>query len=97
MNAAILMNFSHTDDNEPEVKPDHLMTYLSHLQDLHANDDGTCNYMHPCAFAASENSDNILHYGEMIKMHDRENFQDAMETKINGLNKSAIFNVEQWT
>jgi len=50
-NTAILFN---TDDNIPEVKPDHLTTYLSHLQNLHANDDGTCNYMHPCAFAASE-------------------------------------------
>ena len=66
-------------DNEPEVKPEH--------------HDGTCNYMHPCAFAASENSDNTLHYGEMIKMHDRENFQDMMETEIDGLNKSAIFNI----
>ena len=94
-NAAILMDFSHTGDNEPEVKPNHLMTYLSHLQALYANDDGTCNYMHPCAFAASENSDNTLHYGEMIKMHDRENFQDAMETEIDGLNKSAVFNVER--
>ena len=51
------------------------MTYLSHLQDLNANNDGTCNYMHPCTFSARANSDNTLHYGEMIKMHDRENFK----------------------
>ena len=96
VNAAFLMEQFKHDDNKPAVKPDHFTTYLSHLQDLNANDDGTCNYMHPCAFAASENSDNTLHYGEMIKTHNRENFQDAMETEIDGLNKSAIFNVEWW-
>ena len=50
--------------------------------------------MHLCAFATSENSDNMLHYGEKIKTHDRENFQDAMEPKIKGLGKSEDFNVE---
>ena len=94
-NAVILAEQLKCDDNEPEFKPDHFPTYLLHLQDLNANDDGTCNYMHPCAFAASENSDNMM-CGEMIKMHNKENFQDVMETEIQGLNKTALYSVQRW-
>ena len=74
-----------------QITPDHFTTYLSHLQALHTNKDGTINFLHPCALAASENNDNTMHYGEMIKAMDRAKFEDAMDAEVQGLSKSEIY------
>ncbi len=60
---------------------DQFQAMVSHLEQLHCHEDGTCNFIYSCSFASNTESD-TQHNGEMLCSTDCPHFATAMQMEM---------------
>lgn len=73
-----------TDQPQQHVIKDQFQAMITHIEQLQYHEDGTLNFLYPCAFTTTTDSD-TLHYGDMLRSEDRPQFAEAMQTEMGGL------------